>query len=137
MDNESKKREEDVKLPDGEDNTEADKKQKKKDKKIKKRTRQKRGLAYYFTDGIIMSLLGRLTDAVYRWLSEGLFGTMFTAYSSERALAGNGALGKYLSVGEKTRRNGKKVRGVFAEAFETSEYGSQLTKENKDVLFPF
>lgn len=30
---------------------------------------------------------------------------------------------------------GKKV--IFAEAFETSEYGSQLTKENKDVLFPF
>lgn len=30
---------------------------------------------------------------------------------------------------------GKKV--VFAEAYETSEYGTQLTKENIDVLFPF
>ena len=120
MDNESVNREENIDLPDLEENTEADKKQKKKDKKIKKSARPKRKFSYYFTDGIIMSLLGRLTDTVYRWLSDGLFGTIFTAYSSERALVGNGALQKYLSVGENTKKNGKKVRGVFAEAFEKS-----------------
>ena len=32
-------------------------------------------------------------------------------------------------------KKGKKV--IFAEAYETSEYGTQLTKENVDVLFPF
>ena len=131
MDNESVKREEESKLPDKTENTEAYKKKK---KKKNKRTRQKRGLAYYFTDGIIMSLLGRLTDAIYRWLSEGLFGAVFTAYSPERALLGRGSLQKYLSVGEKTRRNGKKVRGVFAEAFETSFFVNFFNRIKRYML---
>ena len=134
MDNESVNREENIDLPDLEENAEADKKQKKKDKKIKKSARPKRKFSYYFTGGIIMSLLGRLTDTVYRWLSEGLFGTIFTAYSPERALVGNGALQKYLSVGEKAKRTGKKARGVFAEAFEKSFFVSFFDKMKRYML---
>lgn len=37
-----------------------------------------------------------------------------------------------------TKRYGKKGKNViFAEAYETSEYGTQLDKENTKVLFPF
>jgi hypothetical protein len=32
-------------------------------------------------------------------------------------------------------KRGKKV--IFAEAYETSEYGTPLTEENAKVLFPF
>ena len=130
MDNESVKRE-DVDLPETADAAESDKKQKKKKDKTKK---PKKGLSYFFTGGIIMSLLGRLTDALYRWLSEGLFGTIFTAYSPERALMANGALTKYLSVGEKTRKNAKKARGFFAEAFETSFFVNFFSRMKRYML---
>ena len=54
----------------------------------KKRTRRK--LSYYFTNGLVATWLGLLTEAVYRALCEGLFGKIFTSYSANQSKFDNG-----------------------------------------------
>ncbi len=88
--------------------------------KPKKRQRERRKFSYYFTNGLIMSLLGRLTDAIYRALSGGLFGLIFTSYSAEQKALENGYIKGHLFGNELLRGYWRKIREIFARGFETS-----------------
>ena len=84
--------------------------------KAKKRERIK--LSYYFTAGVIMSLLDRLTDAVYDRLINGFFGKIFTAYSSEQKALEDGYLNEYMFGSGGWRKYTRMIRGAISEKIE-------------------
>ena len=87
-------------------------------KSAKKRERRK--FSYYFTGGLIASLLGLLTEAIYRALCQGLFGKIFTSYSSVQNKFDNGFFKGSFFSRDRLNRYVRKTRRVLAEGFENS-----------------
>lgn len=98
----------------------------------KKRTRRK--LSYYFTNGLVATWLGLLTEAVYRALCEGLFGKIFTSYSANQSKFDNGYFGGRLLGGERAKQNSRKLRRVFAEGFEKSFFLGFVKRSSRIML---
>ena len=85
--------------------------------KPKKRKRERRGA---FRNGLIISGLGRLTDAIYRALFGGLFGLIFTSYSAEDRAFRRGYIKGHLFSNERLKGYWRKIRRFFAQGFESS-----------------
>ncbi len=80
--------------------------------------RERRGLSYYFTAGIIMSLLDKLTNAIYEALIGGFFGKIFTAYSSEQRALEGGYLNEYMFGSGALNKYSRTIRGWLSEKIE-------------------
>ncbi len=89
-------------------------------KVFKNKKRKHRGLSYYFTGGIFMAWLDRLTEFAYCALRGGFFGRIFTAYKKEQTAYGEGYLKKEVLGNAKFKGYVWQVRRVLAEGFESS-----------------
>ena len=86
--------------------------------KPKRTKRERHKLSYYFTAGVFMSLLDKLTNAIYSALSGGLFGKIFTAYSSEQQALEKGYLREHVMGSGKLRKYSRTARGAVSEKIE-------------------
>ncbi len=96
--------------------------------------RRRNRLSYYFTAGIIMSLLDRLTNSVYKAFREGFFGRFFTAYSSEQELLNAGFVNDYMRAGDGNTNLARRVRSKLSEGFESSFFVYIFSKIGKWLL---
>ena len=101
-------------------------------KGTKKRAR--RGFSYYFTNGLIASWLGALTEIIYKALYEGLFGRIFTSYSPKQSKFEGGFFKGRLFGSEGAKHRSRKVRRVFAEGFENSFFLGLVKKISRLIL---
>ncbi len=90
--------------------------------------RKHRKFSYYFTNGLIMSGLSRLTEAIYKALFSGLFGLIFTSYSAEQRAFEKGYIKGHLFSNDRLRGYWRKIRRVFAQGFESSVFLDLLRK---------
>ena len=82
--------------------------------------KEKHKLSFYFTGSIIMSWLAILTESIYSALVGGLFGKIFTAYSSIEAAFKRGFLNSKIWGNRKVGGWMRQTRKFFAEGFENS-----------------
>lgn len=75
---------------------------------------------------LVIFLLDKFTDWVYRCLIEGFFGRIFTAYSSEQAAFERGAFCRYFYGSSKAHRYFRRVREFLSERFESSFFIDKL-----------
>ena len=69
---------------------------------------------------LIIFLLDKLSDVIYNALINGLFGRIFTAYSSELSAYDRGCLKFFFRNDSKTRFYFRKIREYLSKSFETS-----------------
>ena len=79
---------------------------------------KRRALSYLFTAGVFMSLLDKLTSAIYNAFSGGLFGKIFTAYSSEQSALEKGYLRDHVFGDGNVGKYSRKIRGAISERIE-------------------
>ena len=79
---------------------------------------KRRVLSYLFTAGIFMSLLDKLTNVIYNAFAGGLFGKIFTAYSSEQRTIEGGYLKDHVFGDGIVSKYSRRVRGAVAERIE-------------------
>lgn len=72
------------------------------------------------TVSLFVFFLNRLSAWFYRALGSGLFGRIFTAYSSEQAAFEDGFLKNHFSTGTKLKLYFRKLRLAISRSFETS-----------------
>ncbi len=100
----------------------------------KHRKRQRRGLSYYFTGGIIMSLLEKLTSAVYNAFSNGIFGMLFTSYAKEQAALDSSYTKGYFLGSGLLHKHSRNARKALSEGFENSFFVDFFNKINRALL---
>jgi O-antigen ligase len=77
---------------------------------------------------LIFFLLDKLSDVIYNALINGLFGRIFTAYSSELSAYDRGCLKFFFRNDSKTRFYFRKIREYLSKSFETSFLLGKLRK---------
>ena len=87
-----------------------------------------------FSSSLISGLLDKLTDAVYNALMHGLFGRIFTAYSSEQAAFERGFVKNYLISEINPNNKFHKIRSKLSKAFEESIFIGKLGDMVKSML---
>ncbi len=85
-----------------------------------RKKRKRRGLSYYFTAGVLGSLLDKLVNGIYNGLQNGLFGRMFTSYSSSQRGLQNSYLKDHVAGGNDASEYVRKIRGGLSSRFESS-----------------
>ncbi|MBR6708739.1 MAG: hypothetical protein IKL84_03575, partial [Clostridia bacterium] len=92
-------------------------------------------LQLWLQTSMILSLLDRMSSAVYRMLREGFFGRLFTAYSHEETLYRNGLVGS-VAHSRAVRRTGfvTRFRLRVARSFENSFFLHLLSRFSGALL---
>ncbi len=94
--------------------------------KAKRQVKSKNEYADLVSVSVIVFLLDKLTDWVYRCLIEGFFGRIFTAYSSEQAAFERSAFRHYFVGSKKTRGYFRRTREFLSDNFESSFFIGKL-----------
>ncbi len=87
-----------------------------------------------FSTSLILGLLDKLTDAVYNAVMNGLFGRIFTAYSSEQAAFERGFVKNYLADEINSNNKFHRIRSKLSKAFEGSIFIGKLGDMVRSML---
>ena len=108
--------------------TKNERKQRRQELSLQRKQRKKAGAlgSRLIAQSFFLHVLGVFTNTIYRWLANGLFGRMFTAYSKQERYFEQGAVrGYFTNRGSAILR---KIREKLSKAFESSYFLRKLKR---------
>ena len=87
---------------------------------------KKKKLSRLFSLSLIVNLIVRFTDFLYKFLIKSFAGRVFTAYSAEQRAFENGAVKRYFNGGLVPVEKSRRVKQFFERVFETSFFLNKL-----------
>ncbi len=97
-------------------------------KRGKRMTIKKNKATDFVAVSVFVYLLDRFADWIYTSLSDGFFGRIFTAYSTEQNAFENGFVKKYFTGNLKMKEYAHKLRAFLSRSFEDSYLLKKFTK---------